>query len=128
MTHSPQKQLLTVEEAQSKKMEMLVSVLLRGVKSLRQALSVGIEVSGNTRYSIATNPEVRKNSEQITKFITGSSGLKGDDIENIINATANLAVVQYLAKKYGCVVVEESAYQAMKTNFIAQLQALEKVA
>lgn len=128
MTTYYQKQLLGVQEAQSKKMELVDNISMRGVKSLRQAMALSIAISGNTHESIADHKEVNKRKEQITKFINGSSGLLGDDIENLINATGNLAIAQYLAKVYGFVLVDAKAYEAMKNDFISKLQAFENVA
>ena len=71
----------------------------------------------------------RTNPNYYRGGISWWAGLKGDDIENIINECGSMAISQYLANKHGYdlankhgyVLVKEKVYEAMREQFFDQL-------
>lgn len=119
MTH--QKDLFAVSEAQAKPVKLMDMLTVKGIRTLRDAFRELLLAGGHTHESAADS--IGKNKEQITKFLTNASGLKGDDLEALINECGSMVVAQYLANKSGFVVVERSSYEAMKANYIETLRS-----
>lgn len=117
MTH--QKDLYSVAKAQAEPVKLFDSLALKGIKNFRQALNELILAGGHSHESIAH--KIGKRKEQISKFSSNTSGLKGDDIDKLINECNSLVIAQYIANKYGYVVVESKKYEAMKNDFIEGL-------
>lgn len=111
------KDLFNVDIAQSKSMERLNDALLEQVKTGKQALSLSISMSGATHESLAT--EIKKPRETLTRFLNCNGGLKLSEIENLINATGNLVILQFLARKFGY----ELKPIDLKARRIAELEA-----
>lgn len=118
MTH--QKDLFAVSKAQAEPVKVLDMQVVRGIKTFRQALNETLLAAGHTHESVAD--KVGKRKEQISKFSSNTSGLRGDDIDNIIKECNSLAVAQYLANLSGYVVVNRAAHEAMKANYIEALR------
>lgn len=114
MTH--QKDLYPVAEAQAEPVKLFDAQALRGINTFRQAMNELILAGGHSHESLAD--KIGKRKEQISKFSSNTSGLKGDDIDKIINECNSLVIAQYIAKKYGHVVVDAKVFEAMRSNFI----------
>lgn len=94
-----QKQLLTPHLAQSKVMDLINPLLLKGTRNALQAIQTSLTISGLTHESIGGC--IGKPRETITRFLNGNGGLDAKSLEKLIDESGNLFFVQYMAKKYG---------------------------
>jgi hypothetical protein len=98
------KQLLRLQEAQSKSIELLNPVLLNTCRSAKEAASLTVSYAEGTHDSIGS--EFGKSRETVTRFANDNGGLKPSDIEKFIHACGNGFFVQYLAHSIGCKLVK----------------------
>lgn len=120
------KQLVTVQEAQPQKMEMLPSVLIKQTPNAKSAVMTMIAFSGSTHEALGD--AIKKAREQVTRFANGNGGLGADDIEALINACGNVYLLQYLADRFGFELKARDTKAQRKAELIAELQALENAA
>jgi hypothetical protein len=98
------KQLLRLQEAQSKSIELLNPILLNTCRSAKEAASLTVSYAEGTHDSIGS--EFGKSRETVTRFANDNGGLKPSDIEKFIHACGNGFFVQYLAHSIGCKLVK----------------------
>lgn len=120
------RQLLKVETAQIKALELLPTILLDQTKDAKEAIKLMISMSGATHEGIAD--EVKKPRETITRFINGNGGLDINSLANLINASGNAYLLQYLAHKFGFELKAIDQTARRKAELLAELQSLENAA
>jgi hypothetical protein len=120
------KQILKVEEAQSKALELLPDVLLDQTKNAKEAIKMMVSMSGATHEGLAD--EIQKPRETLTRFVNGNGGLDINSLSKLINASGNLYLLQYLAHQYGYELKQINTISKRKAELLAELQSLEKVA
>lgn len=120
------KQLLKVELAQAKPLELLPDVLLDQTKDAKEAVKMMVSMSGATHEGLAD--EISKPRETLTRFVNGNGGLDINSLSKLINASGNAYLLQYLAHQFGYELKPVDANAKRKAELLAELQALEKVA
>lgn len=117
------REMYPVSEAQSKHMELLDGVLLRGTPNAKEAVKTMVSYANTTQDAIAN--EMGKEQYSISRFINGNRGMNIDEIENFINACGNLYLIQYFANKYNFKLVAIDSKEA-RINELEYLLAQEK--
>jgi hypothetical protein len=120
------KQLLRVQEAQSQKMEMLPSVLLKQTPDAKTAVQLMIGMSDATHEALGV--AIGKAREQVTRFANGNGGLGADDIEALINTCGNIYLLQYLADRFGFELKAKDVKALRRAELLAELQEMENAA
>jgi plasmid maintenance system antidote protein VapI len=120
------KQLLKVELAQAKPLELLPSVLLDQTKDAKEAIKLMVSMSGATHEGLAD--EMHKPRETLTRFVNGNGGLDINSLVKLINACGNAYLVQYLAHQYGFELKAIDQKAQRKAELLAELQLLENAA
>lgn len=120
------KQLLRLNEAQAKPLELLPDVLLKQTNSSLDALRLMVMMSGNTHESLSS--EINKPRETLTKFLNGNAGFYMKDLANLINASGNVYLLQYLAHKHGFELKPIDQAARRKAELLEELKQLEAAA
>jgi len=121
-----ERQLLKLEQAQAKPLELLPSILLDQTKSAKDAIKLMVSMSGETHEGLSD--EIGKPRETLTRFVNGNGGLDINSLSKLINASGNAYLLQYLAHQFGYELKPVDANAKRKAELLAELQQLEKVA
>ncbi len=120
------KQLLKLEQAQAKPLELLPSILLDQTKNAKEAIKLMVSMSGATHEGLAD--EIHKPRETLTRFTNGNGGLDINSLVSLVNACGNAYLIQYLAYKFGYELVSIDQKAQRKAELLAELEALEAAA